>query len=93
ICSAGRDGALNIEGGTAKGGEANVNGFPVKDATKDIRYSKNMYQDGTDNYWISYEIISTHWAILQHRENYSTNYPWSSYGEYTYMYWFSTWEK
>ena len=92
ICSAGRDGALNIEGGTAKGGEANVNGFPVKDATKDIRYSKNMYQNGTDNYWISYEIISTHWAVLQHRGNYSTNYPWSSYGEYTYMYWFSTWE-
>ena len=92
ICSANRDGALNIEGGTAKGGEANVNGFPVKDATKDIRYSKNMYQDGKSNYWISYEIISTHWAILQHRSNYSTNYPWSSYGEYTYMYWFSTWE-
>ena len=92
ICSANRDGALNIEGGTAKGGEANVNGFPVKDATKDIRYSKNMYQDGKNNYWISYEIISIHWAILQHRSNYSTNYPWSSYGEYTYMYWFSTWE-
>lgn len=92
ICSSNRDGALNIEGGTAKGGEANINGFPVKDATKDIRYSKNMYQDGKNNYWISYEIISTHWAILQHRENYSTNYPWSSYGEYTYMYWFSTWE-
>ena len=93
ICSAGRNGALNIEGGTAKGGEANVNGFPVKDATTDIRYSKNMYQENeTDNYWISYEIISTHWAILQHRGNYSTNYPWSSYGEYTYMYKFSTWE-
>lgn len=109
ICSANRDGVLNIEGGTAKGGEANVNGFPVKDATKDIRYSKNMYQieeagqyynnrgnltsgDITNNYWISYEIVSTKWAILQHRSNYSCNYPWSSYGEYTYMYWFSSWE-
>lgn len=109
ICSAYRDGVLNIEGGTAKGGEANVNGFPVKDATKDIRYSKNMYQvteagkkyndrgqlqnaNISNNYWISYEIVSTKWAILQHRSNYSCNYPWSSYGEYTYMYWFSSWE-
>lgn len=94
ILAAGRDGATNIEGGTAKGGEPVVSGFPVRDATSDIRYSKNMYaESGTNNrYWISYEMITNNWAILVHRNNYSTNYPYSSYGQITYLYMFSTWE-
>ncbi len=83
---------FNIEGGTAKGGSAVVSGFPLKDATPDYRFSKNMYNSNKDNYWISYEIVSTNWAILQHRNNYSTNYPWSSYGQTTYLYKFSKWE-
>ena len=34
---------INIEGGTAEGGEPIVFGFPVRDATSDNRYSKNAY--------------------------------------------------
>lgn len=107
ICSANKDQDLTVEGGTAKGGEPRVNGFPLKDATADIRYSKNMYRiseagkdyvnnqwkdaDIPNNYWISYEIVTSKNAFLQHGKNYSTNYPWFSYGEYTYGYKFSTW--
>ena len=87
---------INIEGGTATGGEPNVSGFPLKDATTDNRYSKNayLYQEGEKDFfaWISYEIISTNFAVLQHRTNYSSSYPSLSYGQLLYLYKFSTWE-
>ena len=37
------DHQINIEGGTAEGGEPIVSGFPVRDATSDHRYAKNAY--------------------------------------------------
>lgn len=87
---------INIEGGTATGGEPNVSGFPLKDATTDNRYSKNayLYQEGEKDFfaWISYEIVSTNFAVLQHRTNYSSSYPSLSYGQLLYLYKFSTWE-
>lgn len=88
---------INIEGGTATGGEPNVSGFPLKDATTDNRYSKNAYlyqeEDEKDFFaWISYEIVSTNFAVLQHRTNYSSSYPSLSYGQLLYLYKFSTWE-
>lgn len=84
---------INIEGGTAKGGEPTVSGFPLRDATSDKRYSKNAYYNETDGHfaWVSYEIVSD-WAYLQHRANYSTNYPQGKYGQLMYLYKFSTWE-
>ena len=84
---------INIQGGTKKGGEPNVSGFPLRDATKDNRYSKNAYyfEDGFFA-WVSYEIVSTDFAVLQHRSNYSSNYPEHSYGQLLYLYNYSTWE-
>lgn len=81
---------INIEGGTAAGGEPNVSGFPLRDATQDKRYSKNAYKytDGRKNFyaWVTYEIVSTDFAILLHKQNYSENYPTSSYGQIIYLY-------
>ena len=84
---------INIEGGTTEGGEPTVSGFPVRDATSDPRYSKNMYCDTSDYfyYWVSYEIVSD-WAVLQHKTNYSSKYPKHSYGQLLYLYNYSTWE-
>lgn len=84
---------INIQGGTKKGGEPNVSGFPLRDATKDNRYSKNAYYYGNGFFaWVSYEIVSTDFAVLQHRSNYSSNYPEHSYGQLLYLYNYSTWE-
>jgi len=83
---------MNMEGGTTKGGEPNVSGFPVRDGPSDLRYSKNMYYDSTTKYhvWNSYEIVSTEWAILlrlgDHNGYNSKDYPPSSYGQCTYLY-------
>ncbi len=84
---------INIEGGTKKGGEPNVSGFPLRDATSDHRYAKNMYYYGNGFFaWVSYEIVSKDFAVLQHRSNYSSNYPTHSYGQLLYLYNYSTWE-
>lgn len=82
---------VNIEGGTAKGGEPNLSGFPLRDATTDIRYSKNPYFI-TGNYyaWVSYEIVSDY-ALLIHKGNYSKNYPKGSYGQILYAKKFQSW--
>ncbi len=83
---------MNIEGGTAKGGEPNVSGFPLRDGPSDLRYSKNLYYDSNTKYhvWNSYEIVSTEWAILLRfggSKGYnSKDYPPSSYGQCTYLY-------
>lgn len=89
--------SINIEGGTAKGGQPNVSGFPVRDATSENdpngagRYSKNAYNlsnsqtPGQDFVWVSYEIISSNWAILVCRSNHAKNYPYNSYGDVTYI--------
>lgn len=87
---------INIEGGTAPGGEAKVSGFPLRDATADYRYAKNCYcvtGDGDTYYaWVSYEIISTNWAVLQVRNNFSTTYAKHSYGQILMLNNFSSWE-
>ena len=84
---------LNFEGGTAKGGESKVNGFPLKDAPSDYRFSKNGYKNSDDSYiWVSYEIITSNNAFLLHRSNYSTNYPYFSYGQMTYTNKFKCWD-
>ncbi len=75
---------INIEGGTAPGGEPIVSGFPVRDATSDIRYEKNAYNTGNNFVWVSYEII-TNWAYLEHSSNYSKTYPSHSYGQLLYV--------
>ncbi len=82
---------LNMEGGTAAGGQPSVNGFPLKDATDEGdptgagRYSKNLYSINGDSQnafvFVSYEIISTNWAILLCGTNHSKDYPLNSYGE------------
>lgn len=91
---------ISIEGGTAKGGEPSVSGFPLRDAPQDYRYSKNAYFDAYNSstntgssrwIWVSYEIVSD-WSFLQHRKSYSTNYPSSSYGQMLALYNFSNWE-
>lgn len=87
---------INIEGGTAKGGVPNIDGFPLRDATADRRYSKNMYSfaDNSTNYfaWVTYEIVSESWVVLQHRDNYSSDYPKHKFGQILYLYNYSTWE-
>lgn len=100
--------SINIEGGTAPGGQPNVDGFPLRDATDQNdrtgagRYSKNAYNLGGGNknnqnigagsgtpgqnfVWVSYEIISTDWAILVCRSNHSRSYPLNSYGNVAYL--------
>lgn len=86
---------LNMEGGTAAGGQPSVNGFPLKDATDEDdptgagRYSKNLYSingDSQDAFvFVSYEIISSNWAILLCGTNHSKDYPLNSYGEAAYI--------
>lgn len=88
---------INIEGGTTSGGEPKVSGFPLRDATRDYRYSKNAYcvtNDETNAYWawVSYEIVSTNWAYLQVRTNFSSKYAEHSYGQILLLNNFSTWE-
>ena len=82
---------LNMEGGTAAGGQPSVNGFPLKDATDEGdptgagRYSKNFYSINGASHnafvFVSYEIISSNWAILLCGINHSRDYPLNSYGE------------
>lgn len=86
---------VNVEGGTAPGGQACVFGFPLKDATDENdptnagRYSKNMYVvDGNTRknfVFVSYEIMSKDWAILLCNTNHSRVYPLNSYGGATYI--------
>ena len=85
---------INFEGGTAKGGEPYIGGFPLKDATKDFRFSKNGYYDSTQGayLWVSYEIVTSNNAFLVHSsKNYSENYPDFSYGQITYTNRFKCW--
>ena len=87
--------ALNVEGGTAPGGQPNVFGFPLRDATDEDepntagRYSKNMYAiDGNTRknfVFVSYEIISEDWAILLCGTNHARSYPLNSYGGSAYI--------
>ena len=86
---------INVEGGTAPGGQACVFGFPLKDATDENdptnagRYSKNCYavNGNTRTQWafVSYEIMSKDWAILLCNANHSRIYPLNSYGCATYI--------
>lgn len=79
---------INIEGGTAPGGEPSVSGFPLRDGTSSDEtnpYSKNAYKDGNSYYWVSYEIVSTDFAILLCRNNHSSSYPLCSYGQGIYI--------
>lgn len=86
---------INVEGGTAPGGQACVFGFPLKDATDENdptnagRYSKNCYavNGNTRTQWafVSYEIMSKDWAILLCNGNHSRIYPLNSYGGATYI--------
>ena len=81
---------INVEGGTAEGGEPIVSGFPLRDATSDHCYAKNPYYcgsiDGGPNsfVWISYDLI-TDWAYLELSSNYSKTYPKASYGQLIYV--------
>lgn len=89
--------AINIEGGTAPGGQPNVDGFPLRDATDENdpngagRYSKNAYNlsdsqtPGQNFVWVSYEIISSNWAILVCRSNHGREYPLNNYGDIAYL--------
>lgn len=101
--------AINIEGGTAPGGQPNVDGFPLRDATSENdpngagRYSKNAYNlgggknnqnqnisagsgtPGQNFVWVSYEIISSNWAILVCRSNHGREYPLNNYGDIAYL--------
>lgn len=77
---------FSIEGGTFMGGEPTVSGFPVRDG-ESAQYSKNAYHisdTNKENIWVSYEIVSTNWAVLLRETNNSKNYPRSSYGQATY---------
>lgn len=77
---------INIEGGTAPGGEPSVSGFPLRDGTSDKEtspYSKNAYHiPNTTNYvWVTYEIVSKDFSILLARNNHSSTYALNSYGQ------------
>lgn len=87
---------INIEGGTAAGGQPNVSGFPLRDATSADdptgagRYSKTCYNiNGSTNkhnqVFVSYEIISEDWAILLCNNNHAKDYPLNSYGGSAYV--------
>ena len=68
------------------GGEPTVSGFPVRDG-ESAQYSKNAYHipdTDKENIWVSYEIVSTNWAVLLREKVNSKNYPRSSYGQATY---------
>ncbi|MBQ0002865.1 MAG: hypothetical protein KBT21_04950 [Treponema sp.] len=76
---------LCIEGGTFMGGEPSVSGFPVRDVALPS-FSKNCYKSGDKQFiWNSYEIVSTKWSILLYGGTNSQNYPYSSYGQATYV--------
>lgn len=89
--------SINIEGGTATGGQPNVSGFPLRDATSENdptgagRYSKNAYNlansqtPGENFVWVSYEIISSNWAILVCRSNHAQDYALNNYGDVAYI--------
>ena len=89
--------SINIEGGTATGGQPNVSGFPLRDATSENdptgagRYSKNAYNlansqtPGKNFVWVSYEIISSNWAILVCRSNHAQDYALNNYGDVAYI--------
>jgi len=95
--------AINIEGGTAPGGQPNLDGFPLRDATNekdpngDGRFSKNCYNIdyssaiGKEFVFVSYEIISTDWAVLVCRGNHSQDYPLCSYGNVAYIPYIKDW--
>lgn len=95
IKSNGQVNCINIEGGTAPGGQPNVDGFPLRDATSEKdpngagRYSKNCYVIDGDTrktfVFVSYEIISNNWAILLCNANHSTDYPLNDYGGTAYI--------
>ena len=86
---------INIEGGTAPGGQSCVFGFPLKDATDENdptnagRYSKNCYVvDGNTRknfVFVSYEILSKDWAVLICNNNHSRVYPLNDYGGSVYV--------
>ena len=86
---------MNVEGGTSPGGQPNVFGFPLRDATSSNdpngagRYSKNMYaingNTRTQFVFVSYEIISEDWAILLCGTNHARSYPLNSYGGSAYI--------
>lgn len=89
-----QDYLINIEGGTATGGQPKVSGFPLRDATDENdptnlgRYSKNTYcinGDTNNQIFVSYEIISDDWAVLPCRNNHSKDYPKNSYGGSAYI--------
>lgn len=93
---------INIEGGTAAGGQPNVSGFPLRDATSADdptgagRYSKTCYNingdsDKHNQVFVSYEIISEDWAILLCNHNHSKDYPLNSYGGSAYITWQNYW--
>ncbi len=93
---------INIEGGTAAGGQPNVSGFPLRDATSADdptgagRYSKTCYNingdsDKHNQVFVSYEIISEDWAILLCNHNHSIDYPLNSYGGSAYITWQNYW--
>ncbi|MBP5401635.1 MAG: hypothetical protein J6Y36_00595 [Treponema sp.] len=85
--------SLNVEGGTSPGGQPNVFGFPLRDATDEDdptgagRYSKNCYiiTSRTQFVFVSYEIISNDWAILLCGGNHARSYPLNSYGGSAYI--------
>lgn len=85
--------SLNVEGGTSPGGQPNVFGFPLRDATDEDdptgagRYSKNCYiiTSRTQFVFVSYEILSNDWAILLCGGNHGRSYPLNSYGGSAYI--------
>lgn len=83
-------GPMNIEGGTSPGGEPSVSGFPLRDGTDASicsPYSKNAYKIGTSEryVWVSYEFVSTDFAILLCQTGHSAAYPLCSYGQGVYV--------
>lgn len=89
-CALNANNGINIEGGTAPGGEPSVSGFPLRDGTSHQEtspYSKNSYKISSLNHdvWVSYEIVSTDYAILLTDTNHSKAYPLGSYGNGVYV--------
>jgi len=89
--------SLNVEGGTFKGGQPSIDGFPFKDGVSDNEfspYTKNMYKlDNNHNYiFNSYELVTNDVALLLTGPQHSQNYPYVSYGNMVnvltcYYYW------
>ena len=79
---------MMMQGGTAKGGEPNVDGFPLRDGDT-TSYSKNCYKISSGhNIWVSYEIVTSDNAMMYWFKDNTQDYPLFSYGQttYTYMY-------